>query len=299
MMAPDTASSFSSPSPDTRCSSLSPRRRCFGPLDHLSRRSGFMLDAARDLVAAQPVSVVTLVAGTMLLAGFIRGFVGFGASLIIVMVLSTVYGPAAAVPIATLSGLPAMVQLLPTAVRHAERGFVIPFGVASFVAAPIGTWFLIISEPALMKILISGFVLLMVAMLYKGWKLPPGAGLGVFTFAGVVSGLVQGSAGAGGPPAVAVALSRVGSTDQQRSNVIGAVAALSVCGIPALWINDLFTRDVLLISVMLFPLYFASTWVGARFFSGRGHQHFRAGALLILAVIGVVTLGLAMEDFLN
>ena len=235
----------------------------------------------------------------MLLAGFIRGFVGFGASLIIVMVLSTVYGPAAAVPIATLSGLPAMVQLLPNAIRFAERGFVIPFGVASFVAAPLGTWFLIASEPALMKILISAFVLAMVAMLYKGWKLPPSASLGVFTAAGIVSGLVQGSAGVGGPPAVAVALSRAGTTDQKRSNVIGAVAALSVCAIPALWINDLFTTEVFLISIMLFPLYFGGTWVGARFFSGRGHQHFRTGALLVLAVIGIVTLGLAMKDYLN
>lgn len=258
-----------------------------------------MLAAIQDLLSAQPASVIALVTGTMLLAGFIRGFVGFGASLIIVMVLSTVYGPAAAVPIATLSGLPAMIQLLPNAVRHAERGFVIPFGVASFLAAPVGTWFLISSEPALMKILISSFVLLMVAMLYKGWKLPPNAGLGVFTVAGVVSGLVQGSAGVGGPPAVAVALSRAGTTDQQRSNVIGAVAALSVCAIPALWINNLFTIEVFLISVLLFPLYFGGTWLGARFFSGRGHRHFRAGALLILAVIGVVTLALAMEDYLG
>lgn len=258
-----------------------------------------MLESLQNLVAAQPYPVLALVAATMLLAGFIRGFVGFGASLIIVMVLSTVYGPVAAVPIATLSGLPAMFQLLPNAVRHSERAFVIPFGVASIIAAPIGTWFLIASEPAIMKVCISGFVLLMVAMLHQGWKLPPGAGMGVFTLAGVVSGLVQGSAGVGGPPAVAIALSRAGSTDLQRSNVIGAVAALSVCSVPALWLHDLFTREVMLISLLLFPLYFGGTWVGARFFSGSGHRHFRNGALLILAVIGVVTLSLAIHDYIG
>ncbi len=256
-----------------------------------------MLDPFREILSAQSADVIALVVGTMLLAGFIRGFVGFGASLIIVMVLSTVYGPAAAVPIATLSGLPAMFQLLPNAVRHSERAFVIPFGVAAIIAAPMGTWFLISSEPAMMKILISSFVLLTVVMLGQGWKLPPGAGIGVFTGAGIISGLVQGSAGVGGPPAVAVALSRAGSTDQQRSNVIGAVAALSVCSIPALWMNGLFTRDVVLISVLLFPPYFAATWIGSRFFSGRGHKHFRTGALLILAVIGVVTLYLAIRDY--
>jgi uncharacterized membrane protein YfcA len=256
-----------------------------------------MLESIQDLVAAQSYPVLGLVAGTMLLAGFIRGFVGFGASLIIVMVLSTVYGPVAAVPIATLSGLPAMIQLLPNAVRYSERAFVVPFGLASFIAAPLGTWFLIASEPEVMKISISAFVLLMVAMLHQGWKLPTGAGTGVFTAAGVVSGLVQGSAGVGGPPAVAIALSRPGTTEQQRANVIGAVSALSVCSVPALWLHDLFNREVILISLVLFPLYFGGTWLGAQFFSGNGHRHFRNSALLILAVIGMVTLGLAVRDY--
>ena len=47
----------------------------------------------------------------ILSAGFIRGFTGFGASLIIVMTLSVVFGPLIAVPIACLSGLPSMFQL--------------------------------------------------------------------------------------------------------------------------------------------------------------------------------------------
>jgi len=42
---------------------------------------------------------IGLIIGTMVLAGFVRGFVGFGASLIIVMVLSLVLEPLLAVPI--------------------------------------------------------------------------------------------------------------------------------------------------------------------------------------------------------
>ena len=46
----------------------------------------------------------------ILLAGIVRGFVGFGASLIIVMTASVILGPRSAVAIATLSGLPSMLQ---------------------------------------------------------------------------------------------------------------------------------------------------------------------------------------------
>jgi uncharacterized membrane protein YfcA len=258
-----------------------------------------MLATLEGIISAQSYPVLTLVAGTMLLAGFVRGFVGFGASLIIVMVLSIVYGPVSAVPIAALSGLPAMVQLLPNAIRVSERSFVLPFGLATFVAAPFGTWFLISTAPDVMKIAISVFVLLMVAMLYRGWKLPSGSSTGLLVGAGIASGLVQGSAGVGGPPAVAIALSRPGSTALQRANVIGAVAALSLCSLLPLWAHGLFTRDVVLISLLLFPLYFAGTWFGARFFAGSGHRHFRNAALVLLAVIGVATLALAIRDYLG
>ena len=78
--------------------------------------------------------------GTVAFAGFIRGFLGFGASLIIVMVLSALVGPAAAIPLGVFSGLVATVQLIPDAVRGAERSFMVPFWIAAFIAAPIGAW---------------------------------------------------------------------------------------------------------------------------------------------------------------
>ena len=96
-----------------------------------------------------------------------------------------------------------------------------------------------------------------------------------------------------------VALSRPGAPQQQRANVIGAVTALSLCSLAPLWYYGLFTRDVIFISIAIIPFYTGSTWVGARFFSHQGHRHFRNAALLALAAIGFVTLGLAVRDFLT
>ena len=52
-----------------------------------------MLEEISNIIGTQTYLVIATVAGTMLLAGFIRGFVGFGASLIIVMVLSIIKEP--------------------------------------------------------------------------------------------------------------------------------------------------------------------------------------------------------------
>ena len=242
---------------------------------------------------------LVLLAGTVLLAGFIRGFVGFGAALIIVMVLSVSLGPLAAVPIVVLSGLPSMVQLLPNAVRFAERPFVIPFGLASFVAAPIGAWVLVSVDPAVMKMATSSFVLAMVVMLHRGWRLARRPGRAVLLGAGAAAGFVQGAASVGGPPAAVIALSSMGSPQRQRANVIGAVTALNICALIPFWLYGLFIREVIVISLAIIPFYAGATWVGARFFSRYGHRHFRNAALLTLAVIGILTLALAVRDYVN
>jgi len=252
-----------------------------------------------EVLGTQSHLVIATVAGTILLAGFIRGFVGFGASLIIVMVLSIIKEPMVAVAIACLTGLPVMVQLLPHAVRFSERSFVVPFGLTTFVAAPFGTWALVSINADIMTICISSCVLLTVVLLYRGWKLKQGNGIIILTIGGAIAGLFQGSAGIGGPTAVAIALSRAGDAALQRANVIGAVAILNLCSLPALWLQGLFTRDVIVFSLMVAPIYYGATWVGAQYFSRGGSRHFHNAALIILAVIGLITLAISLQAYFD
>lgn len=247
-----------------------------------------------------PISPAALALGvvTMLAAGFLRGFVGFGASMLIVMVLSLVLGPVAAVPIANVVGVPATLQLLPSAFREGDRSFILPFFVTSLIAAPIGTLVLITLDAALMNIAIALFVLAMLALLYRGWNLPTTVNPGIMVSFGLGAGFVQGAGGVGGPPAVVVALARPGTVQSQRGNVVGAVSALSLASLFPFWYLGLFTREVLLLSLLFFPLYSGGTWVGARYFAVKGGRHYRNAAMLALAVIGVVTLGVALRDYL-
>lgn len=236
-------------------------------------------------------------AAAVFLAGFLRGFVGFGAALITVPALSLIFSPAIAVPIAFLSGLPSVLQLLPTAIRHAERPFVWPVAVAAFLAAPFGTWLLVIAEPGLLKIVIAVAVLAMTAFLHRGWKLATRPGRPTLFAAGAVAGLIQGVAGIGGPPVVAMALSRPGEARVQRANVIAAVTALAFSTALPLWRLGLFTEQVLWLGFVFVPIHMAAACLGARFFDRSGHKHFRRAALLALAAIGLFTLAIALRDY--
>ena len=260
----------------------------WGNLDHVSELLGVPIDARLAVV---------LVA--VAIAGLLRGFVGFGAALISVPVFSLVLGPHAAIAINNVMGLPAVFQLLPEAIRRAERPVVLPICLATFLATPIGTWALVAADPALMTVAISALVLVMVALLASGWRLRGRIGMGKLIAAGLVGGLVQGVAGVGGPPVVAVALSRPGEASQQRANVLALMTAVALSSILPLLYYGLFTRQTVVIGLVLIPIYSAATALGARYFALGGQRHYRRAALATLAAIGIATLIASLRAYLK
>lgn len=252
-----------------------------------------------DIAGPAGLSGLAAATAAVMFAGFLRGFTGFGAALIVVPVLSVVYSPAVAVPIAFLSGLPSVFQLLPTAIRYAERAFVLPIGIAAFLLAPVGTWLLAHTAPGPLKIVIAVMVLAMAGFMQAGWKLRRRPGAATLAAVGGVAGLIQGIAGIGGPPVVAVALSRAGDPHRQRANVIGAVTALAFSTALPLWRLGLFTEAVLWLSLLFVPSHAGAAWLGARFFNRSGHRHYQQAALLTLAAVGLFTLALAIRDYVR
>jgi len=235
----------------------------------------------------------------VMIAGLLRGFVGFGAALISIPIFSLVLGPHAAIAVNNVMGLPAVFQLLPEAVRRAERSFVLPMAIATFLATPIGTWVLVAADPALMTIAISALVLCMVAILGSGWRLKGRVGIGKLIAAGIAGGLVQGVAGVGGPPVVAVALSRPGEASQQRANVLALMTAVSLSSVLPLLYYGLFTRQTVIIGLVLIPVYSAATALGARYFALGGQRHYRRAALATLTAIAIATLIASLRNYLE
>lgn len=232
-------------------------------------------------------------------AGFMRGFVGFGAALMTVPVFAWLYGPLVAIPVSTVVGLASTVVLLPTAIRDSERPVVLPIALGVFVATPFGTWLLVSLDADLMRIIISVLVVLMVAMLARGWQLGGVVPTPVLLGAGAAAGLVQGSAGIGGPPVVAVALSRPGTAAAQRANVLGVMTAVALAGFIPLALLGLYTTEVITVGVALIPVNYAAAHLGARYFHLGGRRHYRRAALLVLALVGGVTLLGAARDYIG
>jgi uncharacterized membrane protein YfcA len=240
-------------------------------------------------IAGYSVSLgaAALVIGAAFVGGFMRGFVGFGGALVLVPALSLALGPKAAVAVAGLVGLPSAIQLMPEAVRYGDRALVLPAALTIAIGAPLGLLILISAHPQLMTAFIGLVVVLMALATHFGISPRLAKPAWVPLLAGGIAGILQGAAGIGGPPVVAVAMARGGAPRQQRANVLGLMAAIALIGAFSQWWFGLFTRDAVVAALVLAPLYLGASWAGSRFFSAGGQRHFRSAALALLIAIGL------------
>ena len=141
-----------------------------------------------------------------------------------------------------------------------------------------------------MRIVISVMVLLMVCLLATNWRYTGPTRLPVSLGAGSVSGLIHGSTGVGGPAVVAVLMARDDATDTTRANIIAMMGAMIVGGLPIMWAYGLLTPRVLIVGIVAAPVYFASIYIGSRFYDGHGQKLHRRVSLTTLGIIAAGTL---------
>ena len=75
--------------------------------------------------------------------GFLRGFLGFGGALLIVLVLSLVMTPLEAIAILVLIELPNIIYLVPRSIRECEFKTLAPMMFGLIIAVPLGTTLLL------------------------------------------------------------------------------------------------------------------------------------------------------------
>ena len=95
------------------------------------------------------------------LGGLLRGFLGFGAALLMVPILSSILTPAVGLVIMYLVEVPTVLYLMPPALKKGNVKIVFPMILALLVTIPIGFYFVVSLDPEIIRIVISVMVILM------------------------------------------------------------------------------------------------------------------------------------------
>jgi len=226
---------------------------------------------------------------TVLVAGFVRGYSGFGFSALTIASSALVTNPLHFVAVVVVWETVMTGQALSGIWKDVDWRRVGLLLVGAMVGMPIGIWALTsISEDAA-RAVISGYVLGMSLILLAGWKLRGRVGPFANLGAGVVSGLAN-APGMGGLPVAAFFAAQAMSPAVFRATLVAYFPLLDLYSAPIYWWNGMVTWDTVWISRIGLPLVFLANWLGSRHFLRTDPQDFRRFAIFLLA--GLAALGL-------
>lgn len=225
------------------------------------------------------------------IAGYVRGYSGFGAGMILVPALSLMYNPVIAVVTVVILELIPSVQLLPHALRHCHWQSVIPMSLVACVAIPLGSSILVNMDAATMRQGIALLLLTVVATLSLGWRYKGKdkyARASMLT--GLSSGMMSGATGLGGLPVILFYLSGSHTANVSRASMIVFFVVSTIIALIAYSIHGIVTTNIVGIATWLAPVFLLATWFGAKMFGKVCESTSRKSMLAMLGVIGVTLL---------
>ena len=231
-----------------------------------------------------------LIVFVILFSGFIRGFLGFGSGLITIPILSYLYSPVFAMVFNIAIEIPATIYLTYVGAKSCKFKEISPMFFAMMLTIPIGTIFLVSVNEQLIKIIMSIFVIFFVVLISTGWKFKATVTNYVLTIGGVISGLMQGVTGMGGPPYATILLSKGDNDEVTRGNILIMSTGIVISAIISFYMFNLFTKELLLTGLITSPIYIFATYTGTKFFDLSGNKYYRNISLFSLGLIGILTL---------
>ena len=226
---------------------------------------------------------LAIATATLLAAGLIRGFSGFGSAMVNAPILSLLWGPTIGVPVAALIEFVPAIQLTPRAIPDAQWRTVWLMGIPALILIPAGAWLLITLPDDLVRRSIAAVVLILVVVLWSGWRYGGQRTAPISAGVGAVSGLLSGTTGIGGPPVILYLMAGSDRPVVLRANMIGyftiVLIGLAVTYAPL----GLFGPPVLWRTAVLVAPYVVGIFVGARLFPLASERTFRNIALAVLA----------------
>lgn len=221
------------------------------------------------------------------ISGTARGFSGFGSALIFMPLASSLAAPRLTAALLLIIDFVGALPLLPNAWQKADRKATGIIVIGALVGVPIGTWLLTRLDPVTTRWIISGFVTALLLLLLSGWRYRGPDHVALSVGIGALSGFCSGLAQTGGPPIVGYWLGRPVASEIARANIVLFFGASDFFSVVSYAMSGLMSRDAMLFSLLVGPIYAIGIRFGASLFGRASEVLFRSicYALIALAVI--------------
>lgn len=240
-----------------------------------------------------------LSSAAILIAAIVRGFAGFGFSLISITAISLLLPVAQIVPTIFLMEILASLNLLPSIWREIDWPSLRWVLLGYIAGLPLGTYVLVSLPDAPARITLGIVVISAAIMMLQGFRLNNRPGPAASTGIGTASGLLNGAFGVGGPPVVLFYFSAPGAAAIGRASIIFYFFCSDLLGASYYATQGLITIQTFVQLGFWLPALLIGVWFGARSFRRTREDVFRRWVLRILIALSAMVIVQSVAMYLS
>jgi uncharacterized membrane protein YfcA len=243
--------------------------------------------------------VLALSSAAILLAAIVRGFSGFGFSLLSITAISLILPVAQIVPSIFLLEIAASINLIPGIWREIHWRSLTWLMVGYVIGLPVGGYALIHAPEAPAQIVLGIFVIGTAILMLRGFHLARTPAAPASTATGVASGVLNGAFGIGGPPVVLFYFSTPGAAAIGRASIIFFFLFTDLLGVGYFATQGIVTAQSFVQAALWLPALLVGVWIGAHGFRRMNQDAFRRWVLVILIALALLGIGKAALALLS
>ncbi|MEP1522125.1 MAG: sulfite exporter TauE/SafE family protein [Ascidiaceihabitans sp.] len=248
-----------------------------------------MLDAFQTALQTEGLFWLVL---SILAAGVVRGFSGFGSAMIIMPVASSVLSPFSALVFLMTVECFGPLPNLRNALQTGHLGETARLVLGAIVALPLGLFALSVVSPDAFGWAVSGIVLVLLCILLTGWRYTGPMGPRMIFGTGLLGGFSTGFVGLPGPPVIMLYMASSKPIAVIRANFLLYLFGMDLVMLPAFWALGWLDLKAVVIGVVLIGPYIIANMVGARLFNPQAEGQFRTVAYIVIAASAILGLPL-------
>jgi uncharacterized membrane protein YfcA len=242
-------------------------------------------------LAHLPLGTVLVVGAALLVASVVRGYSGFGFSMLAVSGLTLALAPAEAIPIVLTLEVLASITMLPGVWREVDWRSLGPLIAGTVVATPFGVHLLATLPETPIRLAIAVLVVTATTLIWRGFALQRMPGQPATLATGAAAGLLNGSLGIGGPPVILFYFSSPAGNAVSRASLVAYFFVTDAYAIGVGALQGLVSARTFLVALALVPILLIGIAIGSRGYIKTEPATFRKAVLvllLLLSVAGVV-----------
>lgn len=219
------------------------------------------------------------------LGAFVKGYSGFGASMLWVTSLALILPPRDVVPTVLMLEVVSSAHLVPQVWREVQWRSMGVLLLGTWAGTPFGIFALTALPPDVLRAALGVMVLLAVIPLARGFRLAHSPGTAATFATGVAAGGLNGSMAIVGPPVILFYFSSPIGVAVGRASMIAYFLGTDTVATAMLWGQGLVAREDMWRTLILLPVLFAGVALGHRRFIATSDAAFKRFCLGLLSVL--------------